>query len=336
MPTKPSLYCRFVDDILVDVKDIDSLHHLKNRLEERSGLHFTTELNNKGKISFLDVSIDASSSAYTTTVHRKHTDAGRCLNGTSVCPERYKVSVIRAYLHRALKHCSSWHLFNRELRHIRQLLSNNGYSVSMIDSVVNETVSAYVSRQSTAAKPTTDTTLTHALYYKNQMSPAYKNDERALKAIIRRNISVINPREALKLIIYYQNPSTKSLVLRNNMSNDPSMLKKSNVVYHYTCKKGDCALHNNSGYIGHTTTTLSRRITMHLQQGGLKTHNDTHHQNDRLTREDITSNIRILQQESNRRRLHILEAVYIRKFEPSINRQINARGILQLFEGSPP
>ena len=206
----------------------------------------------------------------------------------------------------------------------------------MIDSVVNETVSAYVSRQSTAAKPSENTKLTHALYYKNQMSPAYKNDERALKAIIRRNISVIDPREALKLIIYYQNPSTQSLVLRNNMSNDPSMLKKSNVVYHYTCKKGDCALHNNSGYIGHTTTTLSRRITMHLQQGGLKTHNDTHHQNDRLTREDITRNIRILQQESNRRRLHILEAVYIRKLEPSINRQINARGILQLFEGSPP
>ena len=83
--------------------------------------------------------------------------------------------------------------------------------------------------------------------------------------IIRRNISVTNPKEALKLI-YYQNPSIKSLVLRN-MSDDPSMMKKSNVVYHYTCKKGDCALHNNSGYIGHTTTTtLSRRITMHLQQ----------------------------------------------------------------------
>ena len=74
---------------------------------------------------------------------------------------------------------------------------------------------------------------------------------------------------------------------------------------------------------------------MHLQQGGLKTHNDTHHHEDRLTRTDITSNIHILQQEANRRKLYILEAVYIRKFEPAINRQVNARGVLQLFEGAP-
>ena len=168
------------------------------------------------------------------------------------------------------------------------------------------------------------------------MSPAYKDDEKTLKTIIRRNITPKNPKDEVKLVIYYRNPTTKSLVLRNNMSNDPSMLKKSNVVYHYTCKKGDCALHNNSGYIGHTTTTLSRRITMHLQQGGLKTHNDTHHHNDRLTRTDITNNIAVLQEESNKRKLHILEAVYIRKLEPVINRQVNARGILQLFEGAPP
>ena len=165
---------------------------------------------------------------------------------------------------------------------------------------------------------------------------AYKDDEKALRAIIRRNIKVKNPQEKVTLVIYYKNPTTKSLILRNNMSHDPSILKKVNVVYHYTCKKGDCALLKNSGYIGHTTTTLSRRITMHLQQGSLKTHNDTHHHDDRLTRTDITGNICILQQEANKRRLHILEAVYIRKFEPAINRQVNARGILQLFEGAPP
>ena len=66
-------------------------------------------------------------------------------------------------------------------------------------------------------------------------------------------------------------------------------------------KKGDCEkrLQNNSGYIGHTTTTLSRRITMHLQQGSILTHNDTHHHHDRLTRADITNNITVLQQEFN-------------------------------------
>ena len=67
---------------------------------------------------------------------------------------------------------------------------------------------------------------------------------------------------------------------------------------------------------------------MHLQQDGLKTHGDTHHHDDRLTRADITDNIRVLQVESNKRKLHILEAVYIRRFKPAINRPANARGIL--------
>ena len=123
------------------------------------------------------------------------------------------------------------------------------------------------------------------------MSPAYKDDEKTLKSIIKRNIKTRNPEHKVKLVVYYKNPTTKSLLLRNNMCNDPSILKKCNIVYHYSCKKGDCALQNNSGYIGHTTTTLSRRITMHLQQGSILTHNDTHHHHDRLTRADITNNI---------------------------------------------
>ena len=336
LPCRPSLYCRYIDDILVDIKDLDNLNHLKMKLEETSGLSFTTELSSDSKISFLDVSIDASIDKYTTTVYRKPTDAGRCLNGISICPESYKVSVVRAYVHRALKHCSTWELFNRELNHIKQLLTNNGYPISFIDSITNKTISAYLHRQDRPDQPTADTSTTHILYFKNQMSPAYKNDEKTLKTIIHRNIKAKNPDDHVKLVIYYKNPTTKSLVLRNNMSNDPSMLKKTNVVYHYICKKGDCALHNNSGYIGNTTTTLSRRITMHLQQGGLITHNETHHHGDRLTRTDITSNISIIKEESNRRKLQILEAVYIRKFEPTINRQVNARGLLQLYEGTPP
>ena len=167
------------------------------------------------------------------------------------------------------------------------------------------------------------------------MSAGYKDDLIALKSIIKRNVRAKNPNDRVKLIIYYKNPTTKSLILRNNMSHDPSILKKSNLVYHYTCKNGDCALHPHSGYIGHTTTTLSRRITMHLQQGGILTHQRSYHPNDRLTRSDIINNIKILCEESNRRKLQILEAVFIRKLDPTINRQVNARGILQLFEGPP-
>ena len=164
------------------------------------------------------------------------------------------------------------------------------------------------------------------------MSPSYRQDEKALKIILKRNIKIRNPSDKLQLIIYYKNATTKSLVLRNNPSNDPSLLKRTNVVYHYRCRKGDCALLANNGYIGQTTTSLSRRTTMHLQQGGIRTHNDSHHPDDRLTRKDITDNISVLTQETNTRRLQVLEAIYIREMDPTINRQVNARGVLQLYD----
>ena len=71
----------------------------------------------------------------------------------------------------------------------------------------------------------------------------------------------------MQLIIYYQAPSTSKLIMTNNPSRDTTDLKATNVVYEFQCPIGDCARRNNSSYIGHTTTTLPRRITMHLQNG---------------------------------------------------------------------
>ena len=78
--------------------------------------------------------------------------------------------------------------------------------------------------------------------------------------------------------------------MNNNPSRDTSLLKQTNVIYSYKCTIGDCALRSNCKYIGLTTTSLSRRITMHLQNGGPKTHTETNHEQ-RLTRKQIIENI---------------------------------------------
>ena len=73
---------------------------------------------------------------------------------------------------------------------------------------------------------------------------------------------------------------------------------------------------------------------MHLQDGGPKKHLEEKH-GDRLTRKDMVANTTILCRSSDRRRLQALEAVFIRDCDPLINRQVNARGTLSLFEGAP-
>ena len=45
---------------------------------------------------------------------------------------------------------------------------------------------------------------------------------------------------------------------------------KSNVIREYKCKEGECELLAQAKYIGMTITTLSRRLTMHLQSGAIK------------------------------------------------------------------
>ena len=73
---------------------------------------------------------------------------------------------------------------------------------------------------------------------------------------------------------------------------------------------------------------------MHLQDGGPKRHQQDIH-GTRLTRTDMVENTTILCRCTDRRKLYALEAVYIRDCDPSINRQVNARGTLTLFEGAP-
>ena len=166
------------------------------------------------------------------------------------------------------------------------------------------------------------------------MSQSYIADEKALKAIVRRHCKTVSSNDRLKLIIYYRNPTTRSLVMNNNPMRDTSTLKQCNVIYSYKCTLGDCALRPTSKYIGYTTTSLSRRITMHLQNGGPKTHTETHH-DQRLTRKLMTDNTTIIDRSNNFRELQVLEAIHIRDRDPMLNRQVNARGTLMLFDGAP-
>ena len=325
---KPALYCRYIDDILVDVTDETHLALLKTHLEEASGLTFTTELSVENKINFLDVSLDGSHGLFQTSVHRKTTDMGRCMNGSSDCPDRYKESVIHAYVNRAMKHCSSWTLLHIELRRVKQMLVNNCYPITLIDRCINEALKkTFESRPSDRTNGTA-----HKLFYQNSMSPSYRTDERVLRAIVRKHCKPVVPDDQLRLIIFYRNPTTKSLLMNNNPTRDKTMLKQCNVIYSYKCPLGDCALRQNCKYIGLTTTSLSRRITMHVQSGGPKMHTETYHEQ-RLTRKQMVENTTILDRCKNPRKLQVLEAIYIRDHDPTINRQVNARGTLTLYEG---
>ena len=153
-----------------------------------------------------------------------------------------------------------------------------------------------------APKPTI-----HKLYL-NQYSTNYKIDERILTHKIN-NIICIQPHDTMQLVPYYKSNTITSLIIKN--SQYPHSQKKT-LIYKFSCTHGNCE-HQNNTYIGLTTTSLSRRLTMHLSSGAPKQHTfDTH--KIKLDRATIVQNTSIIRSESDPYRLSILEALYIKNY----------------------
>ena len=92
--TKPTIYCRYIDDIFVKVDRGEDLEILRQRLANVSGLHFTIENSSEGALPYLDVLVKQQGQNFLTEVYTKASNSGHCLNGRSECPQIYKDSTI--------------------------------------------------------------------------------------------------------------------------------------------------------------------------------------------------------------------------------------------------
>ena len=78
-------------------------------------LKFTHELASNVSLSFLDVLVEhIVDGGFVTSVYRKPTFTGMCLQWDSYCPVKYKVCLVRCLVNRALRNCSDGKL-NDEL-----------------------------------------------------------------------------------------------------------------------------------------------------------------------------------------------------------------------------
>ena len=208
----PHIYKRYVDDIFLVIDSEDDLKILRDEMQKTSVLKFTYELGVEGKLPFLDVLVDNSSGRTETSVHRKKTDGGRCLNALSECPQRYRRGVIRSYVWRALKTCSSWKAVHLEINFIKQMLVNNNYSIRDIDAEIKTALDKHMTSKPNEKRGDAQKI---KLYYKNTMTTAYKEDERILKDIIKRNV-IPKTDAKIELRIYYSSRRTSNMIMRNN------------------------------------------------------------------------------------------------------------------------
>ena len=114
-----------------------------------------------------------------------------------------------------------------------------------------------------------------------------------------------------------------NLLMKNDLTVPNDKLKATNIVYRYSHPtEGSTPLIPQ--YIGMTTTTLSRRLTMHLQDGAIKQY--CNEQNKRLQRQTLVDNTTIIMKCNDKKRLEIAEALLIIEQKPLINIQSKRMG----------
>ena len=101
------LWLRYVDDTFTAVhKDgIDDFHEHLNR--QNADIQFTKEIEENGKIPFLDCLVTRDNNKLKTTIYRKPTHTDRLLDQSSYNPTSHKATTIRTLTRRAQLVCDS-------------------------------------------------------------------------------------------------------------------------------------------------------------------------------------------------------------------------------------
>ena len=121
--------------------------------------------------------------------------------------------------------------------------------------------------------------------------------------MIHRNIPGTEPNKNNK--IYYGKFKTSNLVIKNNSSSSIGVPPPKKVINQYKC--------TNDIYVRLTSTTRSRRLTMHLSDtSSIAQHLKKHSCPTPELRKILTNNTTILEHQNNKQKLQILEALHIR------------------------
>ena len=131
-----------------------------------------------------------------------------------------------------------------------------------------------------------------------------------LKILIHRNILPTDPNKKIKLIIYYNKFKTSNFVIKNLFLSFDWSFAKNNVTYQFKYLWGDCISENNNIYVGLTSTTLSRWLTMHLSDtSSIARHLKKHSCPTTELRKILTKNT-ILEHQNNKQKLHSWSTIY--------------------------
>ena len=262
-------------------------------------------MESNNQINFLDVKVKRKHDLkLETSTYRKPTFTGVMLNWNSLTSIKYKTGLIRCLLDRSYKICSNEKLKQVEMAQLRILLLKNNYPSQVIEKEFNKFLE--IKSRLNVEKIIDDEI---KLKY---LSLPYINDRSEIIAFkIKKVVKEFFPKVNLRIAFKSPAQLGDHFTFKDKVS-DPK--KQSLVVYHLKCM--DC----DADYIGKSERILNERVLEHLKDKESHVFQHIHNEKHRMDVE----NIKILDRAGNDLRLQYKEMLYIRKFNPSLNRQMNS------------
>ena len=199
------IFERYVDDIIRSI----NRNNIAEKLREINNLHpnlkFTLEIEEDGRIAFLDLMIINNNGSLSTTWYRKPSDTGLVLNFHAIAPACYKRSVIAGFVHRIYRSCSTWENFHQSLVLAKDILEKNQYPPEFYDPVISSTIDKLKLIPTPTSQPTTADTPAAAppkhlyrIQYRGKATDNYVKKLRSANAPIQPVITMRKLRSSLK------------------------------------------------------------------------------------------------------------------------------------------
>ena len=130
------LWLRYVDDTITAVHEnkIDEFHEHLN--DQNTNIQFTKEIEENGKMPFLDCLVTRDNNTLRTTVYRKPTRNDRLLDQTilqSYNPTSHKATTARTLTRREQIFCDSDDSLTDEIKHLNTVFTTNNYNTDFIE-----------------------------------------------------------------------------------------------------------------------------------------------------------------------------------------------------------
>ena len=245
------LWLRCVDDTFTAVHkdEIDDFHDHLN--EQNADIQFTKEIEENGKLPFLDCLVSRDNNELRTTVYRKPTHTDRLLDESSYNPTSHKATTIKTLTRRAQLVCDTPDSLRDENRYLERVFHKNNYNTDFIRRNIYRPTEV----DATNMNPTPVTTVT---------IPYIKGTSETISRILQP----YNIRVAHK-------PTTTLRHLLTNVKDRDEHNNRQGAVYKIKCS--DC----QASYIGETGRNLNTRLTEHkraTKNGDANNHIAVHHQ----------------------------------------------------------